>query len=206
MALGDDVGREQKVEYPGQRQSYHVGIRATYAGHKKCSDSLNGVGPGLVHRLVCRNVSLEFGLIGDAHVHICADGVQYGFAVWQGEAESRDDLMRLAGEGCEHLKCIRCVLGFAHDVVAQDNDGVGSEHGRVGEMRGHIHGFQFGHAFDVLQGGFVRHGSRFFDGTRMYCEFQSEISQQLPSAWGTGGKDEWCVCPERTFLGCNHDV
>ena len=159
---------QQAFQHDIQRQAHHRGPRAAYALHHEGAAFLDAVGSSLVQRVAAVGIGFDERERprGEGHVGHVVEA--FHMAV-HGQTAGGDDLMRAAGKAREHGHGFGFVAGFAEDVgtlfVADDDRGVGREHGRaviaMGKGGEHVPGLGFGTAVRVFARVFAGDGAWF---------------------------------------------
>lgn len=148
--------------------------------------TLQGVRPGLVHRLTGIHVLGDL-LVGHRHHPHLGDVDQGTDFVAPGNGDAREHVMHVGLKTTEHCPGFGRMGRFAENVPFVDDSSVGSNHQRL--PINHRKRFVPGETFHVLTGSFARPpGLIHIGGLNLVDEPQ--LIQQRGAAWGTGSKKQ----------------
>ncbi len=124
----------------GHRQSDHIEEAAFYAGDPTGRNSLDCIGPGLVHWFTVIDVEIDFRFrnIGDKYFCDLCPNVANARSK---QAHPRHDLVGTSGDESQHPLRIRGIAWLAKDVFIDHDDRIRTEHKRIGSVLPDFFGF-----------------------------------------------------------------
>ena len=100
---------------------------------------MNGIGPGFVHGFSRLDITGDFVLVQGTDIYIGNSRVFHKGGM--DDHDTGDDLMPFPAQAFENIAGIVGVLGFADNLVAQDNNGVCADDKMTGMVLGDVQGF-----------------------------------------------------------------
>ena len=173
-------------------EPHDVVVVAVQPFHKETGQSLNAVGPGLVHGFAGGHIGVDFPLGQGTEPDVGHHGVGDGAAA-PADGDAGHHLMVPARQGREHGRGFFGGAGLAQHPVLQDHHRVGGHNHRVvsggfGNGRGLL-GRQTGHLIERILCGV--HG--LVDVGGGYREGKAHAGQQLPPPGRLGGENQFHI-------------
>jgi len=174
-----------------ERQTDDIGVAAVHRGNGPEARVLNGVGAGFVKGVAGGNVGEDFiiGVIPHGnmgHADICC----WGLAAIEQDGNRGVDLVRAPAQALEHFDRFGGIVGFSEDVVSIRNGGIGGDDSTIrAQGAGGSQGFRGGKAGHISTRGFASTRG-FVHIHRRNMKHPPAEGDELPAAWGVGGKGE----------------
>lgn len=113
-----------------ERQADDIVIATGNAVDELCSESLNGIRTGLIHRLSGRHIRAQLGFTGVLHPDLRDNGVTLEACVLT-EGNGGDDLVTHSTQVAQHLQRMLTVTRFSQDEAGDRNHCVRAKYDRA---------------------------------------------------------------------------